>query len=160
MADVRRLDTLLGDHPFLAGLDTSALELIAACAVNVHSRPGEYLFREGEPADRFYLVRRGQVTLEVHQPAGGGHIVDSIHDGEVLGWSWLLPPYRTLFDARAVGHVSAVSIDGACLRGKCDDDDALGYALMRRVAQVVHRRLQATQVRLLDLYGRPGAGLR
>ncbi len=144
---------LLVEHPFFEGLDEDTVRMLESCAGNVHVRSGQHLFREGEAADRFYVVRRGRVALEVHAPGGGDHLLDTVEEGDVVGWSWLVPPYRWFFDARAVGEVSAVSLDATCLRAKCDDDPRLGYVLMQRVTQVMYRRLQSTRVRLLDLYG-------
>lgn len=96
--------------------------------------------------------------MEVHAPGGGDHLIDTVEAGDVVGWSWLVPPYHWFFDARAVGDVSVVSLDATCIRAKCDEDPRLGYALMQRVAQVMYQRLQATRVRLLDLYGADHAG--
>lgn len=144
---------LLEEHPFFAGLGDAALDLVAGCATNVHVDAGDYLFRLGDPADRFYVVRRGRVALELHVPGGGQRVLDTVEDGQVLGWSWLVPPHVWFLDARAAQPTSAIALDGVCLRGKCDDDPALGYALMQRVAQVMYERLQSARVRLLDLYG-------
>jgi CRP/FNR family transcriptional regulator, cyclic AMP receptor protein len=145
----------LPHHPFFAGLDESALTLIAGCAVNVHFRPGQHLFHEGEPADTFYVIRRGRVALEVHAPAGPPVVVDSAHAEDVVGWSWLVPPYRWQFDARATEETSAIAFDGACLRGKCEQDPAVGYALLQRVVRIMSSRIQSARIRLLDLYGVP-----
>lgn len=144
---------LLASHPFFDGLDDAALELMAGCATNVHVRPGAYVFREGESADRFYVIRYGRVALELHAPGTTSLVLDTVEDGGVLGWSWLVPPYEWFLDARAVIPTSAISLDGVCLRGKCEADPALGYALMQRVAQVMYDRLQSARLRLLDLYG-------
>lgn len=149
---------LLRAHPFFAGLDEGTVNLLQGCAHNVHYRPGDHLFHEGEAADRLLVIRSGRVALDVHVPGGGGHVVDTVDAGEVVGWSWLVPPYRWFFDARAMAEVSAVSIDATCLRSKCEEDPALGYALMQRVAQVMYHRLQSARVRLLDLYGADHAG--
>ena len=150
----------LAGQPFFVGLDEAALDLIAGCATNLHVHPGTYLFREGEPADTFYVVRRGRVALEVHEPAGGARLLDTVEDGEELGWSWLVPPHRWFLDARAIDEASLISIDGKCLRGKCDEDPVLGYALMQRVARVMYHRLQSARVRLLDVYGASRVGVR
>lgn len=153
---MRTIEELLPEHPFFAGLAPSTLELCAGCAVNTHFEPDEYLFRGGDAADRFFVVRHGRVALEIPSPGAGALVLDTMDDGEVLGWSWLIPPYRYTFDARAVEPTSAVSFDGACLRGKCDADPRLGYELMQRVAQVMFARMQSARVRLLDLYGGSG----
>jgi CRP-like cAMP-binding protein len=150
---VQTITEYLPSHPFFAGLDESVIALLAGCAVNTHFRPGQHLFREGEPADTFYVVRHGRISLEVHSPAGPSVVVDSAHDDDVVGWSWLVPPYRWTFDAVATEETSVVSIDGACLRGKCEADQALGYDLLQRVVQVMSTRLHSARVRLLDLYG-------
>ena len=153
---MQTLDELIAHAPVFAGLEADDLKVISGCAKNVGFDEGELLFREGEPADTFYLVRRGRVALELHTPERGGLVIDTIEPDEVVGWSWLFEPYRWQFDARAVGQVRAVAFDGACLRGKCDDDKELGYALMKRFGRVMVDRLQHARVRLTDLYGGVG----
>lgn len=155
---MRSIRDLLSEHPFFAGLDDDMVSLLVGCATNVHYRTGEYLFHEGEPADRLFVVRRGRVALDVHMPGQTERVVDTVDEGAVVGWSWLVPPYRWFFDARAVQEVSAVAMDASCLRAKCEEDPAVGYALMQRVAGVMYHRLQSARVRLLDLYGADRAG--
>jgi CRP-like cAMP-binding protein len=150
---MKDLSQEVAELPAFAGLAPAHLELIAGCARNVHFDAGEYVFREGDRADLFYALRRGAVALEIHVPARGAVTIETLRTGELLGWSWLFPPYRWSFDARALESTSAVSFDGACLRDKCDEDRDLGYELMRRISQVIIERLQATRVRLLDVYG-------
>jgi hypothetical protein len=94
------------------------------------------------------------VAVELHHPPRGTALIETIEAGEVLGWSWLFPPYRWHFDARALLPVRATAFDGRCLRGKCADDRDLGYELMSRFAQILIDRLQWTRLRLLDVYGR------
>jgi CRP-like cAMP-binding protein len=110
--------------------------------------------REGEPADAFYVIRHGAVALETVVPQRGPVVLQTLHDGELLGWSWLVPPYRTAFDARSRGTTRAIAFDGACLRDKCEADPALGYALLKLLSGVFTERLQDTRLRLLDLYGK------
>jgi CRP/FNR family cyclic AMP-dependent transcriptional regulator len=150
------IEALLREAPIFAGLQPDQLALLAGCASNVHFDPGGVLFREGDEADTFYLVRGGSVALELFVPARGPITIETLESGEVAGWSWLFPPYRWHFDAKALTAVRATAFDGACLRGKCDADPALGYELMSRFAQVLIERLQWTRLRLLDLYGRDG----
>jgi CRP-like cAMP-binding protein len=150
---MRTIEQLLPDHPFFAGLAPDALTVLAGCARNVSIAPGEYLFRTGQPADQFFVVRRGRVALEVHSPATGTMVVDTADAGDVVGWSWLVPPYTWLFDARAAEPTGALSFDGRCLRDKCEEDPRLGYELMKLVTQVMLNRLTAARVRLLDVYG-------
>ena len=147
------LEGLLAKAPFLEGLDPERLALLAGCAGNVHFGAGETIFRQGDPADSFYVLRHGTVALELFVPGRGPVVIETLQAGEVLGWSWLFEPYRWHFDARALTVVRATGFDGACLRGKCEADPALGYELMGRFAQVVIERLQWTRIRLLDVYG-------
>ncbi|HZO97930.1 MAG TPA: cyclic nucleotide-binding domain-containing protein [Gaiellaceae bacterium] len=153
------IESLLADVPFFARLAPDHLALVAGCATNVHFDEDEVLFREGEQADVFYLVRHGAVAVEMFAPPRGTTAIETIEAGEIIGWSWLFPPYRWHFDARALVPVRATAFDGACIRGKCADDPALGYALMSQFAQVLIERLQWTRLRLLDVYGNGrGAG--
>ncbi len=151
---MQTIEQYLPDHPFFAGLDDAAFALVAGCATNAHYRPGEQLFREGDAADTFFVLRSGRVALEMRTPTGAV-VLDTAEQGEVVGWSWLVPPYRWTFDARALEETSVVAFDGACLRGKCQADPALGFDLLQRVVQVMSGRLHSARVRLLDLYGRP-----
>lgn len=143
---------LLTSHPFFAGLDERLVRRLDRCSHNVHFRRGEYLFREGEDADRLLVLRRGRVALDVNVPGRGEQVVSTVEAGDVVGWSWFVPPYTWFFDARAVTDVSAVSVDASCLRDKCETDPVLGYMLMKRIAQVMYQRLQAARLRMLDLY--------
>jgi CRP-like cAMP-binding protein len=152
---VKSLEEILAEHPFFRGLAPDTLKLIAGCASNVHFDAGRMVFREGEPADRFFAVRHGSIAIEIHAPDRGPVVVQTVGEGEILGWSWLFPPYVWKFDARAREAVRATAFDGACLRKKCDEDPALGYELMKRLAHLVSRRLEATRLQILDLYA-PG----
>jgi CRP/FNR family transcriptional regulator, cyclic AMP receptor protein len=155
---VKTIDAVLRDVPMFQGLDSDELVLLAGCATNVHFDEGAVLFREGDSADVFYAVRQGAVALEVFVPTRGAVTIETLEDGEVLGWSWLFPPYRWHFDAKALSPIRATAFDGACLRDKCDQDPRLGYHLMSRFAQVMIERLQWTRLRLLDVYGYGAAG--
>jgi CRP-like cAMP-binding protein len=144
---------LLARHDFLAGIGDEALETVVGCAQNAAFESGELLCTEGASADTFYLLRRGRVSLEVHAPGRGPVVIETVEPGSVVGWSWLVPPYRWTLDARAIGPVGAVAIDGACLREKAERDPSLGYALLTRISAHLLARLQATRIRALDLYG-------
>ena len=149
---MENLERILSAHPFFAQLGEQYRPLLVGCASNVRFAAGEYIFREGGEADHFYLIREGKVSLEVcsrkHQPIG----VHTLSEGDVLGWSWLIPPYRWHFDAHAVEPVRAFALDGKCLRAKCEEDHHLGYALMKQVAQITTHRLHATRLHMLDIY--------
>jgi CRP/FNR family cyclic AMP-dependent transcriptional regulator len=150
---MKTMDALLAEVPAFAGMTTPQLEFIAGCATNVRAADGEYMFREGDPAEVFYAIRHGSVALELHVPARDAVTIDTLHDGDLVGWSWLFEPYRWEFDGRARGDVALIRFDGVCLRGKCDADHELGYELMSRFAGVIISRLQATRLRRLDVYG-------
>lgn len=144
---------LLAGHRFFAGLEPAIIDLIAGCGTIAVVRAGSVLAREGAPADQFYVVRDGRAAIEIEAPGRGGFVVATAGPGDVLGWSWLFPPHRWSVDVRAVTDLHVIALDGACLRGKCDDDPRLGYQLMKRFSSVVVAQLEATRLRLLDLYG-------
>jgi CRP/FNR family cyclic AMP-dependent transcriptional regulator len=154
---MQAIDELLEEITVFRGLSDEYLDLIAGCALNRVFAAGEDLLREGEPANEFFAIRHGTVALETFVPPRGAVTIETLHGGDVLGWSWLVPPHRTVYDARALGVVRAIAFDGACLRAKCEEDPRLGYELLKRFTEVIVERLQATRLRLLDVYG-PGPG--
>lgn len=155
---MRSIDELVAELPTFAGLEPGQLELIAGCGANRVFEAGEHLAHEGDPADTFFVIRHGRVALEVTAPGRGALMIETLGEGAVVGWSWLFPPHRWSFDARALELTRTVAFDGACLRGKCEADKGLGYELMQRFAAVMLDRLQATRLQLLDVYGEPAAG--
>ncbi|HUS37669.1 MAG TPA: cyclic nucleotide-binding domain-containing protein [Verrucomicrobiae bacterium] len=137
----------VADHPFLCGLSSKHLDALADCAMRVHYLPGDLIFREGDPANRFYLLIKGNVILE--SEVNEKHaVIQTIGKGDVLGWSWLFPPYYSHFDARAVEPTDAMFFYGTRLREMCDADHSLGYEMLTRIAKVVIDRLVSTQKRL------------
>jgi CRP-like cAMP-binding protein len=150
---MRTLEGILANHPFFADLDPRYLQMAVGCAANMRFDAGELVVREGEEASNFYLIREGQVTLEVFAPGRGAMTIETLENGDVLGWSWLIPPYRWRFDVRATKPTRAIVFDGGCLRGKCEEDHELGYEMLKRVAAVLGQRLDGLRYRLLDLYG-------
>ena len=151
---MRTLEDELAEVPALEALAPEHRAELAGCARNCGFEDDERIMREGEQADTFYVIRHGAVALETVVPQRGPVVLQTLHDGELLGWSWLVPPYRTAFDARSLGTTRAISFDGACLRDKCEADPALGYALLKLLSGVFTERLQDTRLRLLDLYGK------
>jgi CRP-like cAMP-binding protein len=153
---MRTLDQLISESPMFSGMEPSHLDLIAGCARNQHVDGDTLLLREGDPAEFFFLIRRGTVALEVHAPGRGSLVIETLQAGDVVGWSWLFAPYRWQLDGRTTEPSELVVFDGTCLRGKCDQDHELGYQLMKRFASNLVDRLQATRMQLLDVYGRAG----
>ncbi len=151
MKDIR---AELAEHPFFADLDPADLDTIAGCGKNEVFPAGTEITREGTVADYFYLIRKGRVAIETYAAPRGVVRLQTLDDGEILGWSWLFPPYLWNFDARALQDVRTVTLDGACLRGKCDANPALGYTLMKRFARIMTERLRAARIQLLDVYSK------
>jgi CRP/FNR family cyclic AMP-dependent transcriptional regulator len=151
------LERLLLGHPFLAGIDPALGRRLVGCARNLRFAPGAYLFHEDGPAEEFYLIREGRVALELHVPGRPAITIASLGAGELVGASWLAPPYRWGFDARASTDTRAFGLDAACLRKKCEADHHLGYEMMRRLLPVMVHRMQAARRQMLDVYGHPSA---
>lgn len=152
MGEALGIEDVLREHPFTTGMRPEHLRELAGCAREVLLAAGTFPIREGDAADTFYALRDGAVAIEVHAPSGP-LVVQTLHAGDVLGWSWLFPPYRSAFDARVVEPARALAFNAPCLRGKAERDHELGYALMLRMARVFTSRLAATRLQLLDLYG-------
>jgi CRP-like cAMP-binding protein len=150
---MKTIETLLAEHDFFKDLEPQYLEFIAGCGRNVRFDAGQYLFHEGESANEFYVIRYGQVALDIHDNRRGQITIETLHEGDILGWSWLFPPYRWHYGARTLTLVRAVAMDAACLRNKCEEDRILGYELMKRFASIIVDRLQATRLQVLDVYG-------
>jgi CRP-like cAMP-binding protein len=149
------IESYLSEHPVFRFLDSRHIARLAKLASPVTFQPSEFVFRQGEAADRVYLLLDGSVSVETPSPVGGPITIETLGDGDILGWSWFFPPYQWHFDARAKQLCRAVAIDGRALREQCEQDHDLGFELMKRFALVVVERLQAAQVQLLDLYGSP-----
>ena len=145
----------LVEHPFFKGLNEEDLDFIAGCGKNQVFQSGEMIFREGRDANSFYIIRQGSVSLEIHSPQRGPLIIATVGEGEVLGWSWLVPPFVWHFDARARDLTRTIAMDAKCLRAKCEKDPRLGFELSKRFSQITVDRLNATRIQLLDLYGVP-----
>lgn len=146
-----RLEKDIAAHPFLAGLSERHIQLLADCALRTHFERDQVIFREGEPANRFYLIESGEVALESTSNSVQPVLIDTIGAGDLLGWSWLFPPYIWRFQARAVVPTVAIFFYGTLLREHCENDHTLGYELFKRMSEVMTRRLQASRERLLKL---------
>jgi CRP/FNR family transcriptional regulator, cyclic AMP receptor protein len=150
------LEELLAEDEFFGTLGDADLGTVAGCGRLERFSAGDHLFLAGEPADRFYLIRQGRVALDLHAAERGVVTIDTVEPGEIAGISWLFPPYRWQFDARASEPVAAVGFDAACLRAKAESEPRLGYELMKRFASLLLQRMQSARLRLLDLYDHAG----
>lgn len=146
------LEASIGQHPFLKGLSPEHLKILLDSAMRAEFKAGEVIFREGDPANRFYLIESGKVELESRKQDRPPVHIQTIGAGDVLGWSWLFPPYYWHFDALALEPTRAIFFYGTRLREECEQDPDLGYALMKRVTQVLLNRLQATRRQILDVH--------
>jgi CRP-like cAMP-binding protein len=145
----------LSEHPFFHGIQPEHLRELVSCGRDVRFEQGEFLFREGDEAKCFYVMREGRVRVEIHDARQGAVAVQTVERDDVLGWSWLVPPYLWHFDARALRTSLAVALDGDRLRELCERDHSLGYEFLKRIAGLMEQRLQATRLQLLDLYSEP-----
>jgi len=149
--DLPQLSRLMAAHPFLKGVSRQHLEVLAASAMLKEFTLGEIIFREGDPANRFYLIETGQVILETSEKDQEPALIQTISAGDVLGWSWLFPPYYWHFNARAAEPTKAIFFYGTRLREQCEEDRDLGYELMKRMAAIIIERLQATRQQLAEI---------
>jgi len=146
------LERIIAAHPFFTDLDPAFTNLMVGCASNVKFKRGDYIFREGDPADTFYLIREGKVAVEISAPQHEPIIIATLEEGEILGWSWLLAPYQWKHQARAADNLRAIALDGKCLRAKCEENHDLGYEVLKRFARIIEQRLEATRLQLIDVY--------
>ena len=125
------------------------LEVLCDCAMQTQFAKDQLIFREGDLANRFYLIQEGRVALESRGDERTV-LIQTVGAGDVLGWSWLFPPYYWHFDARAVVATKAIFFYGTRLRTQCEEDHDFGYELIKRMAAVVIVRLQAARGRMAD----------
>ena len=151
-AAIESMATRVGLHPFLAGMNPAHLALLTDCAIPVQFRKGQTILREGEMANRFYLVESGKIVLESGEGFGDPVVVETIGAGDLLGWSWMFPPYVWNFTARAIESTRAIFFYGTILREYCERDHSLGYELFKRMTPVMTKRLQAARHKMLSVY--------
>ncbi len=149
---MENLDAFLKEHPFFRDFPPQHMPLLTGCASNRVYRQGAYITRSGEEAKEFYLIRSGLVAVELDSGAESPIILQTLDDGDILGWSWLLPPYFWHFDAQVMKETRVYVLDGTCIRQKCEKNHSLGYEFLKRFAHIMESRLEATRLQLLDVY--------
>ena len=154
MVKVEGLDKLMAEHPFFENMDEDSRKLLAGCARNERFNAGDYIAKEGDPAERFYIIRSGAVAVEFHMPAHDGLIIETLHEGDVFGWSWMVEPYKWAYDIRAQELTRVISLEATCLRKKLKKNNALGFELYSRFVPVMAERLYRTRQQLTDMYGK------
>ena len=150
---VETMKRILADHPFIKAIGEQYLDFIAEYSAIVRFNAGEFIFHAGEDAERFYLLRHGKVAIETFTPDRGTVIVQTIGEGDLLGWSWFVHPYKWHFDALAIELTRAVAVDAKYIRDKCDKDSNFGYLVNQFISQIIGQRMEATRMQLLDIYG-------
>jgi len=149
---VNSLESVIKEHPFFHEFPKAQLKLITSCARNVEFPEGHFIVLEGDAANEFYFIRKGSVSVELVIPERGPTTMQTIGEGEILGWSWVSPPYRWHFNAKALKPTKALVFDAKCLRAKCEANHDLGYEMLKRFASLITARLDATRLQLLDIY--------
>lgn len=152
---MKNQELILAKHPFFQSMPEEYTHSVAMLAKTVDFEEGDILFEEGEEANKFYLIIKGRVAIKTFLANKGVITIQTVEDGEILGWSWFVPPYKYRFDAKALTKTQLIVINGAELRNQCENDEQLGYELMKRMVHAIATRLEETRLMLLDLYGKP-----
>ena len=147
------MEPILAAHAFFKGMDSRYLKLILACASRETFTPARFLCRDEEEARKFYVIHHGRVAVEIYRPRRGAVVIQTLGEGEVLGWLWFDQPYHWHLDARALDLTRVISLEVPCLFDKCTQDPAFGYELMRRYAHHLAVQFRVTKVQLADFYG-------
>jgi CRP-like cAMP-binding protein len=147
-----RIRDLLAATPPFAAFDARSLDDLAGCARNDFFAPGEIIFREDEALDRLWVIRHGDVAVEISVPGRAPVAVETLHQGDVLGWAWLTEESRAMSDARALSAVRAIRLDAACLRAKCEARPEIGWQMLKHWLPHLAARVRSQRLQLLDLY--------
>jgi CRP/FNR family transcriptional regulator, cyclic AMP receptor protein len=149
---IEPLSTRVAFHPVLAGMNHTQLTLLTDCAVARHFNTGQTILREGDFANGFYLIETGKVALESEAGFGESIPIQILGAGDLLGWSWMFPPYVWQFTARAIEPTTALFFYATIVREYCEKDHSLGYELLKRISAVMVKRLQAAHEQMLSIY--------
>ena len=147
------IEPLLAAHPFFQGLEPRHLQNVAPCASRVSFGAGQFLCRAEEEAKQFYLIRQGRVAVEIFRARRGPVTIQTLNEGDVLGWLWFIKPYHWHFDARALEITRVISLEVKCLRDRCETNHNLGYELMKRYAHSLAVQFRVNKLQLMDMYG-------
>ena len=150
------IEDYLSDHAFFSGMDSSYLKFLSDSTVERRIKTGEVLFQYGKPADKFYLLRQGQVAIQVPALMGPALDIQMLSADQILGWSWLIPPYRWNFLARALEDSDLLEFDGSAILARCEEDPKFGYELFKRFAALMSERLNAARQKMMDEWNPPG----
>ena len=150
------IEDYLSTHDFFSGMEDSFLQFLSDSATELQLPAGDVLFQYGKPADKFYLLREGQVSIQVPALMGPALDIQTLGDDQILGWSWLIPPYRWNFLARALEDSELLEFDGSAILARCQEDPKFGYELFKRFATLMSERLNAARQKMMDDWNPPG----
>ncbi len=148
---VQSITQSLAELRFFKDMPREHLEMLAGCASPVAFKKGEFLLLVGHEATHFVAIREGMVALEM-EAANKITTLQTIGEGSIVGWSWLVPPYTWHYDARAATPVSAIQFDARCVRDLCESNPAFGYDVLKHFSHVIVERLMNTRIQLADMY--------
>jgi len=150
------IDEYLSAQEFFSGLSPEFIGFLARCASERQIEPGQVVFRQGERARQFYLIRNGSISIEIPAVMGPTLKVQSLGAGQILGWSWLIPPYKWNFQARAEEQAGLLEFDGDAVLARCEEEPKFGYELLKRFASLMSERLEAARQKMMDQWNPPG----
>ena len=150
------IEDYLSTHAFFSGLDENFMQFVSNSATEKQVRKGDILFRQGERADKFFLLRQGQISIQVPALVGPALEIQHLGEDQILGWSWLIPPYRWHFLARAVEDSDLLEFDGSAILAHCEEDPKFGYDLFKHFAALMSERLEVARQKMMDQYNPPG----
>ncbi|MCG6857640.1 MAG: cyclic nucleotide-binding domain-containing protein [Salaquimonas sp.] len=151
--EIHSVGEILAAHPVFRDFDEDTLDLLAGCARNEHFHADQTIYSEGDEASKVFLIREGDVAVEISAPNHNPLVVETLRAGDVLGWSWMVPPYQHMSGARALNDVRAISLDAVCMRDKNEDNPELGYQMFKHFVPHMATRFRALRLQLLDVYG-------
>lgn len=154
MVQIEGLDKLMKEHSFFKNMTKGSCKILSGCAQNECFDAGAYVVHEGDPADKFYLIRNGSVSLELHIPGKTSIVLETLHSGDIFGWSWIVPPYKWTYDVRAAELTRLISLEAKCLRKKIKKNHTLGFDLYSQFIPVMGKRLSAARMQMIDIYGK------
>ncbi len=149
------LKRFIAEHAFFENMPSDYLDVLVGCAANASFKKGQEIVKEGGRANAFYVVRSGKVGIEISNPGHKGVVIQTLGEGDVFGWEWLIPPHTWYLSARALEDTRALAFDGECLRTKSEENKAMGYELMKRFAQIIVVRLHHARLQIVDLAATP-----
>ena len=149
----KSMDEIIAEQPFFNGIEPVYIKLFAGCASNKSFKEGKFLLKEGGESSHLFIIKEGRVSIDVFGGNKGAIKIQTLGAGDLVGWSWLIPPYESQFDAVAVTATHVIAFDGKCLRNKCKNDYKFGYEMLTRIIGVVIDRLKNTRLQLIDIYG-------